>query len=214
MIWVIIIKQYICHETNIITENPYKGIESGFCIVEKYDFTYQKELPRFKKINFRAYALPYNDNPEKKYQGIGNLPQTKDNPPESYWEIGGLLQSENEIFDLREKIYNPANCDVVWVKIHGSLKHIPTGYCFCGYDITYEPDFDGAFSIINDCMFICKWHGCDEEGVEFSDYFKSLNYNGLFDKTETALDYMKHYLSFDWSERGEYCISEIYRQAN
>ena len=39
-----------------------------------------------------------------------------------------------------------------------------------------------------------------------------LNPNGLFDDAETALRYMKYYLSFDWSERGEFCLCEIFRK--
>jgi hypothetical protein len=171
-------------------------------------------LPRFKKIDFKVYALPYDDVPVKKYLGIGNLPRQKDNAPEWVYEMEGLVQSANEIIALREEVYTPENSDTVWVRIYGSSASVPDGYCFYGYDITFTPDLDGAFSIINDCMFICEWHGCDKEGTEFLDYFNVLNENGLFDKTETALDYMRHYLKFDWSERGEFCISEIYRKTN
>lgn len=57
----------------------------------------------------------------------------------------------------------------------------------CGFDITYAPDINGAFSIINDCLFICRWHGCDKEGTAFLAYFNALNPNGLFDDAETAL---------------------------
>ena len=101
----IIIKQYICYETSVITESPYAETEYGFCITENYDYTYQNELPRFKKIDFRAYALPYGDEPIKKYLGIGNLPCKKEDAPEWCFEMDGLVQSENEIITLRSCIH-------------------------------------------------------------------------------------------------------------
>ena len=41
---------YCCNETNVITEAPYEEISAGFCIVEKYEYVYQKELPRFARV--------------------------------------------------------------------------------------------------------------------------------------------------------------------
>lgn len=203
---------YTCYETNVITEDQYNRVESGFCIVEKYDYTYQKELPRFNKIaGVKPYGLPYGDKPVKRYLGIGNQSSTE--PPGYSWDIDAILpNSEKEAVEIRDVFYSSAHCNVVWVRIQGSAATVPEGYQFYGCDVTYTPNIEGAYSIINDCMFICKWHGCDEEGTEFLDYFGQLNENGLFDKADTALGYMKHYLSFDWSERGEYCICEVFRK--
>jgi len=205
-------KIYIWNETNEIEEELYCGEESGFCVVEKYDYKYKKELPRFKKIDFKAYGLPYNDVPEKVYLGIGNSPQIDGRPPKWYRKTDSLPQCENEAIKIREKIFSSVNCDLVWVRIHGSANPTPGGYQFYGYDVTYPPRNRGAFSIINDCMFICTWHGCDAEGTAFADYFDQLNENGLFDEADMALRYMKYYLNFDWSERDDYVLCEIFRK--
>ena len=202
---------YSCYETNVITETPYSGVESGFCIVENYDAAYQKELPRFRKSDFRAYGLPYGDVPEKRYLGIGKL--YSEESADHVWNYDDTpLQSENEAAEINDTYYTKEHRDVVWFRIHGSMTPVPEGYHFYGYDVTYTPEPDGAYSIINDCMFICKWHGCDEDGTAFRDYFKQLNDHGLFNKADTAMSYMKHYLSFDWSERGNYCICEVFRK--
>jgi len=207
-----ILKSYICEAPSVIKEEPYRGPESGFCIVENYDYTYQNELPRFRESGFKAYALPHEDTPEKRYLGIGNMSSTEEDLGFSWGIDNVLLQSENEAFEIRDEFYSKEHCDLVWVRIHGSVVAAPEGYQFCGHDITYIPNVEGAFSMINDCMFICKWHGCDAEGVAFLLYFWKLNKNGLFDEADTALEYMKHYFSFDWTERGEYCICEIFRK--
>lgn len=49
---------YCCNETNVITEAPYEEISAGFCIVEKYEYVYQKELPRFRAM---PGIKPYGD---------------------------------------------------------------------------------------------------------------------------------------------------------
>lgn len=41
--------------------------------------------------------------------------------------------------------------------------------------------------------------------------FNSLNKNGLFDRKEDAVNYLVNYLNQEWSERGDFCIYEIYR---
>jgi len=205
---------YICYQTSIITVEKYEEQQSGFCIVENYDYAYKTALPKFnfKELNIEPfYALPCDDLPRKRYFGIGNRPSNKGMSEYDY-EYGFLPQTENKVLEIRERFYLAETCEIVWIRIHGASGAVPEGYLLCGYDITYIPDLEGAFSIINDCMFICKWHGCDENGTEFLDYFNKLNENGLFNQVDTALSYLKHYLGFDWSERGEYIICEIYRK--
>jgi len=203
---------FVCHETNVIKEEPYDEINTGFCIVENFEYVYQKELPRFNKTpDIKPYGLPYEDNPPKVYLGIGNLSNENSTQDANFYSES-CLKSEDEVIKIRDTFFSKEHCDVVWFKVYGSNAIAPNGYETCGYDITFTPDINGAFSIINDCMFICKWHGCDKEGTAFLDYFKRLNDGGLFDDANTALEYMKHYLSFDWSERGEYLIYEIFRK--
>ncbi len=203
---------FSCEETNVIIEKPYEGIRAGFCIVEKYDYVYSKELPRFNSIpGKKPYGLPYGSIPQKVYLGIGNLSQEK--VPQKYpFYVEGCLKTESEVVEIRNTLFTKEHCDVVWFRVYGSDALPPDGYVSCGYDITFEPEFDGAFSIINDCMFICRYHGCDDEGTAFSSVFLLLNDNGLFDDVATAESYMRKYLSYDWSERGDYCICEIFRK--
>ena len=203
---------FSCYETNVIIEEPYKEIEAGFCIVEKYDYVYQKELPRFnEKIGIKPYGLPYDDKPKKMYLGIGNLSYENATQTCRFYSES-CLKSENEVIVIRDTLFSKEHCDVVWFKVYGSIANAPNGYESCGYDITFVPEINGAYSIINDCMFICKWHGCDYEGTTFHDYFIALNNNGLFSDIEIAIRYMKYYLSFEWTERGEFCICEIFRK--
>ena len=203
---------FSCNETNVITEEPYEEISAGFCIVEQYDYVYQKELPRFNKVpGIKPYGLPYGDQPKKKYFGIGNLSFEKVAQNYNFY-LDSCLKAENEVIEIRNTLFSEEHCDVVWFRVYGSDAVAPYGYKSCGYDVTYEPDLNGAFSIINDCMFICRWHGCDDEGTAFQPYFEALNDNGLFNDVETAISYMKYYLSFEWSERGEFCICEIFRK--
>ena len=203
---------FSCNETNVITEEPYEEISAGFCIVEQYDYVYQKELPRFNKVpGIKPYGLPYGDQPKKKYFGIGNLSFEKVAQNYNFY-LDSCLKAENEVIEIRNTLFSEEHCDVVWFRVYGSDAVAPQGYKSCGYDVTYVPDLNGAFSIINDCMFICRWHGCDDEGTAFQSYFEALNDNGLFNDVETAISYMKYYLSFEWSERGEFCICEIFRK--
>ena len=53
------------------------------------------------------------------------------------------------------------------------------------------------------------WHGTDTEGVLFKKYHNKLNQNALFDAPEIAKEFLKYYLSFDWTETGEYTITEV-----
>ena len=100
--------------------------------------------------------------------------------------------------------------ELIWVRNSGTVCDVPDGYDFIGYDISYPCDYSGSFSIICDCMFICRWHGCDIEGTLFLPEFNKLNANGLFNDWQSAYDYMVKYLNEDWTERGEYCILEIF----
>lgn len=203
---------FCCDEANGITEKAYDGIEAGFCIVESFDYVYQKELPRFRAVpGAKPYGLPCGDTPRKEYLGIGN-PSFEKTPQDSAFYTDSCLRPENEVIAIRDTLFSEEACDVVWFRVCGSDAAAPEGYVSCGYDVTYEPDINGAFSVINDCMFICKWHGCDEAGEAFAGFFAALNPNGLFDKAETAMRYMTYYLSFDWAERGEYCLCEVFRK--
>jgi hypothetical protein len=221
-------KQYTCFDTGIIKEKDFQGDGIKFCIVKKYDIHYQEQLPRFQKNPLKIYALPFAEVPSKLYLGIGSGglyecdKKKKFLSKEDMQFVEKLEKFEiepDEFVDSEEKaIYylslfdESDKYDIVCSRVNGYNADVPKEYKFLGYDITYLPCVNGAFSIINDCMFVCMWHGCDEAGTDFLPYFNKLNENGLYNDAHTAYQYMKHYLNFDWSERGEYCICEIYRQ--
>lgn len=220
---------YSCYNTGEIKEDSYCYEECQFSIVKKYRLLYEEALPRFvQNGNSNIYALPFESVPEKTYNGLDRISDYKINDKRNdlngeqkkilkrvsdicccFYEQEELLsQQEAEI--LLSCLDTENDYELIWTKINGSEHKAPEGFCFAGYDIAYPPDLRGAFSMICDCMFICKWHGCDKEGTLFSEDFQKLNENGLFENPNDACSYMEKYLNQDWSERGEYGIYGIY----
>lgn len=214
-----------CDDTRIIEIEPYKGV-ARFSTVKKYELLYKEELKRFKKSP-KVYALPNEKKPSKIYNGLDRkglfvLDKLKRTLSKEQRDI--IIQVQNDPILSAETVMrcekdakmflscfaDEIDYELLWSRISGSIETIPEGYGFIGYDITYEPDDDGAFSMINDCMFICRWHGCDEEGRLFANDFEKLNSNGLFDTYEDTYNYMIKYLKEDWTETGIYGIFEIY----
>ncbi len=113
-----------------------------------------------------------------------------------------------QYFDLISR----RDAELIFVRVAGCDDEIPNGFTFLGYDAAWVLGFCicDAFSAICDCMFLCHWHGCDNEGTEFLPEFQQLNSNGLFNSETEAAKYLIHYLSQDWSAQGEYCIYEVY----
>lgn len=230
-------KYYNCNnqvakfDDTVIEVTDESFISSRFCIVKKYKTLYQEELHRFQNKLIPIYGLPFHKEPEHIYNGIGRIAKDtlylkrkeykklSKEDKELYHRYKGyeiqiyfsdLFQKEDDAMKYLSFLSNRNNYEIVWTRIYGSNDTIPHEYHFIGYDVTYSPDCDGAFSIICDCMFICMWHGCDSEGTDFLSYFHKLNMNGLFNTVENALDYLQHYISFDWTERGQFYITEIY----
>ena len=219
---------YECNETGRITEKEIYEI-AQFVTAKKYDVLYEEELPRFRKQPLKLYALPYGDRPVKSYQGTDRMGLDLRNKQrwwlnsaqkqlskqflEDFSFADKLMQAEDSALQFISLFKESDDYELIWVRNSGSEHKIPAGYRLIGYDISYPCDYSGSFSIINDCMFICRWHGCDIEGTLFWPEFQKLNDNGLFDDWQSAYDYMVKYLSQDWTERGEYCIFEIYKKA-
>lgn len=181
---------------------------SQSCIVYKYEYLYRKYedwyIQKHKQLREHApYALPGKSKSIRVYNGLDREPLAH-SPGEaarcSYDEMLEIFQSLSGINDL----------EVIFVRAAGSDADIPYGLHFLGYDVCYPPGGDG-FSAICDCMFLCRWHGCDEAGTEFTDDFMRLNENGLFDSKQEAEIYLRHYAIQDWAETGDFCILEIYK---
>ena len=63
-------------------------------------------------------------------------------------------------------------------------------------------------------MLIPRWHGTDNEGILFKDYFNKLSKHGLFETHDIAKSFLDFYLSFDWTETGKYEIAEVFIKEN
>ena len=198
---------YKCDTPGSIVPVTLSSEEDGFTlsqyfIVEKYEHLYEENIKRFNSVD-TPYALPGKGKKVKPYYGFDREPMryTPDNAKQfSFADISAAFRS------LSEKDI----CEIIYEKIADSDADKPEGMSFLGYDVCYPLDSDG-FSAICDCMFLCRWHGCDENGTEFLPEFESLNENGLFNSQEEAVCYLRHYLSQDWAETGEFCIVEIFR---
>ena len=215
---------YVCCEIGRIEEREC-CLPSGFSIVKKYALVYAENLPRFSKIGERIYGLPFGKTPNKLYLGTDRdgaseysseirfnlndaekalLERMRDGADELC-----ILRDEAEAEMFRGMLERPADYELIHTRVAGSDEPYPDGYELLGYDVSYAVDCSGAFSIICDCMFICRWHGCDESGTLFLEDFNKLNENGLFASFDDAYKYMVKYLNEPWAEIGNYSIFEV-----
>ncbi|MBQ9534287.1 MAG: hypothetical protein IJU78_00365 [Clostridia bacterium] len=218
---------YECMETGVITEIEYI-FPAQFSVAKKYEILYAEELPRFRTNPLLIYGVPFFDTPKYRYLGLGRdglsvyAPKAKFLTPakrklvrrieESF--ISGeefFLQSKDDAAAFLSIFRDAKKYELIWHRISGSSDTPPFGWRLLGFDISYCPDYwGGRFSMICDCMFICRWHGCDPEGILFREDFERLNENGLFSSHADAYKYMFKYLAEDWTERGDFGIFEIY----
>lgn len=184
---------YECYETGFITEKDIYEI-AQFVTVKKYNVLYAEELPRFRKQPLKVYALPYDDLPAKAYNGTGRMGlDLGDKQRKKLTDLQKLLskkffddfnyadelmKTESTALQFISLFEESDDFELIWVRNSGTNRAIPEGYEFIGYDISYPCDYSGSFSIICDCMFICRWHGCDKEGILFLPEFSKLNANG------------------------------------
>lgn len=190
-------------------EYLYPIIPSQFCIVYKYDSLYNRILPRFNNVKDTPYALPAERKPIRLYNGIDREPC--DNTPCDFDRYSH--EDAKLYYRLLLETKDAKDIELIFIRIDGCSNKIPEGMTFLGYDIAYPftCEYSDGFSIICDCMFLCRWHGCDASGTEFVDDFALLNDNGLFDRKEEACNYLYHYLNQDFAETGDYLIYEIYK---
>lgn len=109
--------------------------------------------------------------------------------------------SMDDILRAWELMDNKEDYEIIFARKDNNETPTPPCSTLLGWDAA---DFGGdSFSCICDALFLPKWHGSDKEGTLFIKHFDSLNANGLFDSREQAYDYLKYYLSFDWTERSD-----------
>lgn len=215
---------YVCNEPGIITEKGPEeyGCTNGFLVVKKYPVLYAENLSRFNCPR-QIYGVPFGIVPNKTYLGTDRDVENEYSPnlkqilsPEERNLIARMKNGDCKIFTFESDALmflgmhsNADDYEIIHFRAAGCDEAYPRDYTFLGYDVGYPADNAEAFSIICDCMFICRWHGCDEEGKLFVDDFNKLNKNGLFDSFDDAYHYIVKYLNEDWSEKGDYYIYEI-----
>jgi hypothetical protein len=206
--------------------NSERQIKSAFLLVKRFDVLYGEfsMRPQFTKA---IYALPLagtsSQKAAKKYRGLDR------DPLESYDKscarLAEIRMAEFEklercedasIFDLTtlSEVWRlaqeecPGIYEPVWARVDGCPDQPPLGYELLGFEPSYFPF--GYFSALSDCMCFPRWHGTDEEGTLFRKHFELLNANGLFGDASQAIGFLDYYLSFDWTERGEFKIVEVW----
>ncbi|MBQ1893391.1 MAG: hypothetical protein II155_04720 [Clostridia bacterium] len=215
---------YSCYDTGVIDESD-ERFPAGYSVVKKYPVVYAENRSRFA-CPHRIYALPFLDKPERTYLGADRdgitpydrelreiltekerslLARLKSFEENEYC----IIKREEDAELLRGMAKSSDDYEIIHTRVAGSGDAFPESWCFLGYDVCYEVECGGGFSIICDCMFICRWHGCDDEGTLFIEDYEKLNENGLFGSWNDAYRYMVKYLNQDWSERGDYAIYEV-----
>ena len=212
-------------------------IESGFLIVRSYATLYQE----FRVKSTRPfYGIPRvgipRDAMPKRYRGIDREPlgawSDDDLKIRGERVFSWALHERNaclamvgleargasrndfifEESDARE-VFAQLDCrdewEIVWARKVTARASPPTGYRVCGYEPTWWTG--DHFSALCDCMCFPRWHGTDADGSLFAAHFDRLNGNALFDTAEQAEDFLRFYVSLDWTETGRFEVAEVSR---
>ena len=202
----------------------YIVIDAGLLIVKTFERLYADYKDRYA-LTRDYYAMPRIDREPRQspiqYRGLDR--DALDDYADSGLDaevllallalergaVNGIVFSPGDAQQVFEML-GPLQIDyeILWTRIAGSNVEPPGGYCSAGYDPTY---FSGDhFSASCDCMLIPRWHGTDEAGELFLPFFHQLNAYGLFENPEVAQEFLDYYLSFDWTERGDFVIAEVF----
>lgn len=200
--------------------------DSGFLVVKKFEVLHQEFCSK-AEFDRAIYALPVKgtqpDQLTVRYRGIdrdalacfdeGSVGEVR----MEELKREGRVDPDDELIlsldDARDVLRwmeqeRPGVYEIVWTRIAVRGAEPPTGWRSLGFEPTY---FGGDhFSAICDCMCFPRWHGTDQEGTLFADYFSRLNSSGLFGDATTAKEFLDCYLSFDWTETGDYEIAEVW----
>jgi hypothetical protein len=164
----------------------------------------------------RDSLFSWDEKDEEYFRGSGMVVEPEDAELEACLAIGrlnkatkadyGLIQSHEDAVSVFNLIQVPVEREIIWIRDAESDTHTQPDYPLLGYEPTW---LGGWFSAISDCMCFPKWHGTDIEGELFKMYHDNLNQYALFDTAKMARDFLEYYLSFDWTERGNYFIAEV-----
>jgi hypothetical protein len=122
----------------------------------------------------------------------------------------GVLPSADDAADVLTWCHaeTPGEFESGWARVIDCDATVPAGLEALGFEPSWFPLSD--FSALADCLLLPRWHGADEAGTEFVSEFESLNVHGLFRTAAGATAFIERYLSFAWSEPGEYHIVEVF----
>jgi hypothetical protein len=199
---------------------------SGFLVVKRYEALYREFAAR-PDFTLPIYALPLcGSDPERntvRYRGLdrdavtgrkcGTLAEVRVHELEQDGAVDDLdnfLATFAEAEDVLQwaEMESPGAYEIIWARIAGTGVFPPDRFVCLGFEPSY---FTGDhFSAICDCMCFPRWHGTDPDGTLFRRYFDQLNPRGLFSSAQLASEFLAYYLSFDWTETGDYEIAEVW----
>lgn len=199
------------------------AITHGYLIVKPYATLYRKYMGRYK-LTSDYYAIPRVDRtPEQspiQYRGVDRDALSDYEKSDTLAEVRmaelvvegrceeGFLFADADLNEVLALLPSDAEYEVVWTRIAGVTVDPPVGFEAIGFEPTF---FIGDhFSASCDCLLIPRWHGTDKEGTLFAEHFRRLNAYGLFGTAVEAKVFLDFYLSFDWTETGEYSIAEVF----
>lgn len=197
-------------------------VTSGFLVVKRFERLF-REFASKPAFDRRIYALPvFGDEAAVasiRYRGLdrdavgpfttGSLAEIRmaELDPDSR---DGFLPTLEQAHDVRRWADEeaPGAYEVVWARIAGTPDEPPLRFELLGFEPSY---FTGDhFSASCDCLCFPRWHGTDPEGLLFREHFSRLNRDGLFRSAEEASAFLAYYLSFDWTETGDYEMAEVW----
>jgi hypothetical protein len=198
--------------------------KSGFLIVKAFNKLYEDYVVRYN-LKSEVYAIPRLDRTPSdykiKYRGIDRdsicgYATSDDLAGVRLFELEEEQRSQDDfVFEEQDAIdvlqyldEEKEDYEIIWLRIINSGDTVPQGYKSIGFEPSYF--YEDHYSAICDCTLIPRWHGTDKEGVIFREYFDKLNSYGLFDNASTAKDFLDYYLSFDWTEKGDFEIIEVF----
>ena len=210
-----------------------KRFDSGFLIVRPYNWLYQRFWRPAEPEQF-LYAIPRkgadpNSN-EKRYRGISREPlqawyeELRGAPhievPEDFRAASALRRLEDsgladddfvfnhsDALDILSKLDQPDSWELIWAGNADAQVVEPANAKLLGFEPTWF--YGDHFSAIADSMCFPEWHGPDEDGTLFLDYYSRLNEYALFPSSSLARDFLEFYRSFDWTETGDYVIAKV-----
>jgi hypothetical protein len=207
---------------------------SGYLIATRFNVLYAAALASGRYVTNPAtsepvYGIPHRSRPVPpqgmpQYRGIDRDPPDPDSLSAETDEANLLLPEILSAADRTDgwvtaekdilRVWNAlgarqAKYEIIFGKEWEDAAEPPPGAQFLGCDAAYFAS--DHFSCICDALFIPLWHGTDPEGTLFKEYFCRLNTNGLFNSNDEALEYLRYYLGFDWTEHDDRFTSiEVY----